>query len=516
MGYDHWAPLLSMKSLFPVFTLVLTFFSELGAEETSRPNILFILTDDQGWPTLESYGGKKVPTPNLNRLAREGAQFNSFYVTSQCSPTRASFLTGQYTARNGLWHVLPWYGYPRARVTEPMFRENLPRDTYTFPKGLQDAGYTTGIAGKWHLTANPQDGYYNGINPEAAHHFGFTWAAPVLSSDEISRPGGDRGVNRLTDDAIEFIRKNRDNPWFFFLSHHMIHGVVVAPETLTQKYRDLGYSGEGPDRAVYLAALEHIDRSIGRLLAALDELGESDETLIIFTSDNGGVDEKFQFRNVDGETPKLPIDIREYDNAPLRMGKGSGYEGGIRVPFLARWPGHIPPNRVIETPAHIVDLAPTFFELAGYSTPESETLDGESLVPLLLNPDSTALQDRPVFQYYPFYDLRWGLTPSASVRLGKYKLIEFFGDRIEDDGQYLPGRRLELYNVADDPGENNNLREAKPNLTKELKNILHEWIEETGARRPETNAHFDSARAFEETREKPEWIQKLRWKRKEP
>ena len=316
-----------------VLISILSGANRLRAE--SPPNILLVLTDDQGWPTLGCYGGGIVPTPNLDRLASEGARFTDAYVTSQCTPTRATLLTGQYTARHGLWHVLGWYGYPWARMTEPIFAERFPRDTFTIAKGLRAAGYATAIVGKWHLTSGT-DGNYMGLNPDAAHHYGFDYAPPVLPKSEFA-PGGDRGVETLTTQTIEFIERHLDQPWFCFLSHHMIHGVVVAPEPITEKYRRLGYGDDGPNRAVYLAGLECIDRSIGRLMSRLDELGESDETLVVFLSDNGGVDERLDFRAAASKTESAPqflSDLREYDNSPLREGKGSTYEGGTRVPLV--------------------------------------------------------------------------------------------------------------------------------------------------------------------------------------
>lgn len=490
-----------------LLTLVAT-IATLPVSNASRPNILFILTDDQGWPTLGSYGGNIVPTPNLDRLAAEGARLTDFYVVSQCSPTRATFMTGQYTARHKLWHVLPWYGYPLARVTEPLFAENYPRDSFSVAKGLQAAGYRTAIVGKWHLTNN-EDGNYMGLNPEAASRYGFDYAPPVIPRSYFNE-GSDRGVDLFTDQTIEFISQNHEEPWFVFLSHHMIHGVVVAPESLTDKYREKGYGDDGPNRAVYLAGLEHIDRSIGRLLDSLDELGEAEETLIVFTSDNGGIDYRFDPENgsVTDGVPKLPIGIREYDNAPLRMGKGSGYEGGIRVPFIARWPGRIPPRTTIGTPAHIVDLLPTFFSAAEASIPRAYPIDGENLIPLLTGEPDYGLKDRPIYQYYPFYDLLWGITPSASVRQGDYKLIEFYGERVDDDGQYHPGHALELYNLRTDIGETQELSQKNPEIAQQLQETLRNWLDEIGAEVPELNPHFDPPNQLEKTRTKPDWLVK--------
>ncbi len=479
--------------------------SVLAASE--KPNILFVLTDDQGWPTLGCYGGERVPTPHLDKLASEGALFSDFYVTSQCSPTRASFMTGQYTARHRLWHVLPWYGYPWARTVEAPFAENFPRETFTIAKGLQEAGYVTAIVGKWHLTAN-EDGSYLGLRPDASHYYGFDYAPPLLPQSEFME-GNDRGVDELTDQAIAFVSKNRDRPWFCFLSHHMIHGNVVAPSSLVGRYREMGYGDEGPNRAVYLAGLEHIDRSIGRLMQALHAMGESDNTIVVFSSDNGGIDEKFDFKSAisNAETlPKLSIPTREYDNVPLRMGKGSIYEGGVRVPFIIRWPGRVAPGQRIETPAHIVDMAPTFFAVAGAKAPEGHVLDGASLWELLDGDPEGEFATRPIFQYYPFYDLRWGLTPSASIRLGEYKLIEFFGDRVADDGQFREDSLLELYNLKSDLGESENLALANPELASRLRERLHDWIAATGREIPQPNPHFSPERRLEETKEKPSWL----------
>lgn len=485
--------------------------------EPDRPNILFVLTDDQGWPTLGCYGGDKVPTPNLDRLAAEGMKFTDAYVTSQCTPTRATFLTGQYTARHGLWHVLTWYGYPWARMTEPMFAENFPRDTFTIAKGMKTAGYTTGIMGKWHVTSD-EFGNYRGLTPEGAPIFGFDHAPPRLPDDEFDE-GADRGVETLTRQAIDFIRDNREKPWFCFLSHHMIHGKVVAPDHLVQKYLDLGYPEEGHNRAVYLAGLETIDQSMGMLMSALEETGEADNTMVVFLSDNGGIDERYGFGQIgrpNPERPKFEPDGASYDNAPLRLGKGSCYEGGVRVPMIVRWPARVPAGQTTDVPVHVIDLLPTFLELASAESPKGHTVDGESLVALLEDGEDPSLADRPIFQYYPFYDLRWGLTPSATVRQGDLKLIEFFGDRVDGQGRYVPGHRLELYDLAEDLSESINLAESRPEDVKRLHDTLHGWMGEVGAEVPKRNPHHDPSRAFVETREKPPWIEGQTFETKRP
>ena len=472
---------------------------------SQQPNILLILTDDQSSMTLGCYGGKIVPTPNLDRLAAQGARFTDAYVTSQCTPTRATLLSGQYTARNRMWHVIGWYGCPWARMTEPPFLEQYPRDKSTIASELKRAGYTTGIFGKWHLTNGP-DGDYQSLKQAAAHHYGFDVAGPRLASSEFEK-GGDRGVKTLTEQAIKFIEENRKQPWFCFLSHHMIHGEVVAPDDLTNKYRRQGYSDGGPNRAVYLAGLESIDQSIGVLMNRLEELEEASETIVIFLSDNGGIDERLEHRSLPKPhplAPKLEPNLREYDNAPLRAGKGSIYEGGVRVPMIVRWPGVTSPGQVIETPVHAIDLAPTIFRAAGVDHDGATILDGKDLAQLLKTGSDESLDRRPIFQYCPFYDLNWPLSPCASIRQGDFKLIEFFGDRFDEDHQYVAGHHVELYNLMVDLSESNNLADTFPRRRDDLLKRLHEWMETNGVSPSELNPNYEQSRAFETTRNKPE------------
>ncbi len=487
--------------------LVLVLSSAALAEETSRPNIMLVLTDDQGWTTLGCYGGKHVPTPNLDQLAASGVRFTDAYVTSQCTPTRAALLSGQYTARNGMWHVIPWYGCPWARVEEMPFVEQFPADQPTLPAQLQKAGYVTGMAGKWHLT-NGETGNYNALNAESAARFGFDFAAPPVPRQQFE-PGGDRGVRYLTDQALQFVKQHRERPWFFYLSHHMIHGKVVAPQPLVQKYEQEGYTSEGPNRAVYLAGLEAIDRSIGDLVAGLKELGEYEDTVIIFLSDNGGIDWRLDHRDLPKPhpaAPRLEVDIQEYDNAPLRAGKGSIYEGGVRVPMIVSWPKQWPTGQTTSTPVHAVDLAPTCFQLAGHKPSADHTLDGFDLSRLITTGKDARLNERPIYQYSPIYDLNWGLTPCASIRVGKYKLIEFFGDRFDATHQYVSGDDVQLYNLAEDLGEEKDISLKMSMLSDKLQLQLRGWMQQIGAPVPHLNTHYEPARAFETTREKPPWV----------
>ncbi|TWU04690.1 sulfatase [Stieleria varia] len=461
-----------------------------SAAETTRPNILFILTDDQGWPTLGCYGSQQVPTPHLDRLADEGVRFTDAYVMPQCTPTRAALLTGQHTARSGMWHVIPWYGQPWARIQEPAFREQLPREWSTLPKVLRGHGYATGMAGKWHLT-NGVDGNY--VELKSADAYGFDFVAPRGPG---SQNEGDKWVDHLTDSAISFIRERQERPWFFYLSHHTLHGVVSAPAELVKKYREAGAPETGMFNATYLAAIEHLDNSIGRLMAALDEMQQRENTIVVFLSDNGGLGTVF---NVGSET--LTINRQEFDNAPLRAGKGTPYEGGIRVPCMLRWPAKVAAGQTVSTPIHVTDWMPTLLAAAGCDEGESD-YDGVNLIPLL---QGERLLERPLFFHMPLYDLRWAATPCAVIREGDWKLIEYFGDSFDRDLHYLPGRKLELFNLRSDLGETTNLASMERVRADAMSAKLHAWLKSIPTPIPTENPHFDPKKQFDETKVKQPW-----------
>lgn len=410
-----------------------------------------------------------------------------------------SKITDENTQRNGMWHVIGWYGTPWAPVSEPAFREQLQPQQCRLPHLLQDAGYVTGMGGKWHLTNN-QHGHYVFLKQTSAGLFGF---------DEVAPPGpgsqneGDKWVNHLTDCACDFMRRHRDTPWFYYLAHHTLHNKVTAPASLVAKYRQQGAPDVGLHNATYLAAIEHLDQSVGRLLTTIDELQLRERTLVVFLSDNGGIDTSFnlpQWDNaaLDGRTP-LTTKERQFDNAPLREGKGSVYEGGIRVPCIVRWPGHVAAGTQSDTPVHVVDWLPTLLDAAGRPTQDE---DGTSLLPVLRGGQ---ISERALFWYMPLYDLRWKSTPSAIIRRGDYKLIEYFGDWYDARHVYHRGQHTELYNLKIDPGEHQDLAATNPETTSRLRQQLLEWIRATPAPIPQANPHHDPERALLETRQKQPW-----------
>jgi uncharacterized sulfatase len=418
--------------------------------------------------------------PNINQLAAEGMSFTDAYVTPQCTPTRASLLTGQHTARNEMWHVIPGYGYPYAKMREPTFRRNLPRSTYTLGKALQDQGYTTALLGKWHLTAN-DDGHYLYLYDQGKSYYGFDYVNPRQDPENYANRG-DKGVQFLTTEAAQFMEKSvkEQQPFFIYLSHHSIHTRVHAPDSLVAQYKSRGWPLEKrqiekvsfPSNAVYLAALKHLDNSVGQLLHAIEKLGIEENTVVIFLSDNGGDDSQFE-------------------NYPLRYGKGSAYEGGIRVPLIAKYPKLIEGESVSHEPVHVVDIYPTLLDLAGGKVKEDHLLDGFSLRPLLTQQDS--LNRDALYWYMPLYDAQWGATPSAVIRKGPYKLIHYFGDHIdlEDGGAYIPEAKTVLYNLEHDLSETTDLSAEMPERVSELKDKLLNWIDKIGVELPTVNPNYN-------------------------
>jgi uncharacterized sulfatase len=450
----------------------------LNAQTREKPNIIFILIDDMGYPAIECYGNKMVKTPHIDQIAKNGIKFTQGYVTPQSTPTRASLLTGQYTARNKMWHVIPGYGFPYARVQEPEYLEELPHDQFTVAEALKTAGYTTACIGKWHLSRYENDGYYTYLYPEKAHFYGFDYVNPRTDPSEY-QSYGDKGVDFLTNEAIGFMDRNRSKPFFLYLSHHTVHNPILAPKDMVKKYLDKGYPEKGLNFAEYLASIEHLDNSVGRLMTKLSVFGLEKNTLVFFVSDNGGVDSQF-------------------DNAPLRYSKGSAYEGGTRVPFMVQWPDKIKPGQVSDFPVHIIDIYPTLLDIVKAPRPKRQVLDGRSMLPVLTGNIKAAkkFHDRPIFFYQPLYDIQWGAVPSASMVKGDYKILWFFGDYVDLDhgGKYIPEGRVELYNLKSDIGEKNDLAKVEPARKEKMLSELRTWINSTGSPIPELNPDFDTAK----------------------
>ena len=435
----------------------------------SPPNVVLILIDDMGWSDLGCYGNAFHETPRIDALAAQGMRFTDAYASCPvCSPTRAALQSGKNPARLGLTDFIPGHWRPWARLVVPPNAPALPPGEVTFAQALQQAGYATGCFGKWHL------GHAEDQLPGARGYddwtvsFGHYGIRTIPGQPPLGSPAPDQyASDYLTDLSVEFIDKHREQPFCLFLSHYAVHVPLLAPQDLIHKYANKTPPEHGVNNAVYAAMVESVDRSVGRVLDTLDRNGLADNTMVIVTSDNGGL-----YRRYDSAGPAV------MDNAPLRGEKGTLYEGGIRVPLIVRWPGRVVPGQTA-VPAITHDLYPTMLAAAGAAVPEGQTLDGIDLTPLLTGGDAPAA-DRPLHWHYPHYH---HTRPAAAIRRGPHKLIHYF-----EDG------RDELYDLAADLGETNDLSGERPELTAELATQLRDWQRSVGAKMPTANPEADTDR----------------------
>jgi uncharacterized sulfatase len=352
--------------------VLVSFQSATAAEESAgrKPNIVFLLIDDMGWPDVACYGHKFHETPVIDRLAAQGVKFTDFYAaTPVCSSTRSTIQTGQYSARTAITDFIPGHYRPFEQLIVPPIEHQLREGVQTPGHALQAAGYATGYFGKWHLGPSPQQ-------------LGYEVTERQLGADfRKSRGGklpGPKRIDFLTDATLWFIEQNKDNPFFVTLSHHAVHIPVEANTETTAKYKNKPKPSEGVNHPVYAAMVEDLDTSIGRILGKLEELELADNTIIVFTSDNGGL-------------RKIYTEVGEVvsTNAPLRDEKGTLYEGGIRVPMIVRWPGVVRPGSVCPEPTTTADLLPTFCEMAAcLKTPprRSAAMRSTSTTPITIIP----------------------------------------------------------------------------------------------------------------------------------
>jgi len=425
----------------------------------SRPNVVFILADDLGWADLGCQGSQYYETPHLDRLAAQGMRFTHGYTCGpNCQPTRAALMTGQYGPRTGIYTVgstnrFDWSMRPLVPVRN--VTELAPEKT-TIAEALKSAGYVTGLFGKWHLGSDPAhhpsaQGFDEALVSEG-RHFDFATIPP----SEV--PPGAYLADFLTGKAVDFLRRHRDQPFFLYLPHFAVHSPHQAKPDQMARFQNKPPAG-GQRSPVYAGMIASLDASVGRIVATLDELGLTDQTLVIFSSDNGGVG---GYRRAG-----LPTNEGITDNAPLHGGKGMLYEGGVRVPFIFRWPGRIHRGRVCQEPIISVDLFPTLIALAGAPPPRDQPLDGVDLLPLLRE-EVTKLPRAALFWHFPGYlgsgPHIWRTTPAGAIRRGDYKLIEFFED----------GRR-ELYDVRQDVGEQHDVARQRRELAQALHAQLEAW-----------------------------------------
>jgi len=445
----------------PIFLLLLASYGLLNGE---RPNIVLILADDMGWTGLGSYGSAFYETPNIDTLAAEGLSFTRAYSAgSNCAPSRASLMTGQYTPRHGVLYVGPGTYQDRWKervgdlkafpALQPKGRTTLPDSTQTVAEVLQAAGYRTAMFGKWHLGKNDQHPSKRGFNvaiESSGAHFNFKTDPPFDVDPELYLS------DYLSDRAVDFVRGSvgDEAPFFLYYADFLVH------KPFESKAAYLDYFSKKPPSTTQKsptagAMTKALDDSVGKLLKCLKDTAKADNTLIIFTSDNGGLSYE-----EDGLREK------NTSNLPLRGRKGSEYEGGTRVPWIVKWPGKVPAGTSTTTPVHHIDVLPTLLALAEADSPD-HVLDGINLTPLFLNP-ARRLPTRNLFWFLPGYSAFH--KPSVIVRIGDWKLIK-----------RLDSPEHELYNTSFDLGETRNRANDFPDTVLGMQKLTRDWLKDTGA-----------------------------------
>ncbi len=437
------------------------------------PNVVLFVADDLGWADVGCYGSAFHRTPNVDRLAADGMRFTRAYASCPvCSPTRAALMSGQYPARLRLTDFIPGNRqFAQRRLLRPEFRQELPLEELTIAEQLRAAGYAAAQIGKWHLGGKGYGPLQQGFDVSiAGDALGSprSYFAPYVGRDGSAIPGlesappGEYLTDRLTSEAEQFIEANRQRPFFLYLPHFAVHTPLVAKEDKIADYRAAPKPPGLQNNPIYAAMVESMDESLGRIVSKLDALGLSGNTLVIFTSDNGGL------ATIEG--PNTPAT----NNAPLREGKGYLYEGGIRIPLIVKWPGRVEPGVTSAAPTSSIDVPPTIAAACG--APFEKRLDGVSLLPVL--EQSADLSPRDLFWHYPHYSNQGG-KPGGAILDGDYKLIEYYEDN-----------RRELFDLAHDASESTNLVEREPNRAAKMAQRLADWRTSVDADMPRPNADY--------------------------
>ena len=454
--------------------------------DAGQPNVVLIFVDDMGMHDLSIEGSTFYQSPNIDELARGGMRFTQGYATCRvCSPSRASIQLGKFTARHG---ITQWIGAPsgmdwnrKDSLLSCKYQRELPADDTTLAESLQQAGYETFFAGKWHLGGEGSLPTDHGFNVNVGgHHRGSPpggFFSPYQNPNMQDGPNGESLTLRLGDETASFIRENSEKPFFAMLSFYAVHAPVQTTKTLWSKYQKLAPKlrpgktrfeidrtlpvRQVQDHPVYAGMVESTDTAVGRVLTTLDQLGLADSTIVIFTSDNGGVSSG---------------DAYATSNFPLRGGKGRQWEGGIREPFYIRYPAVTKPDSSNDVPVTGADLYPTILDLCGLPLRPDQHVDGVNLVPLL---KGDTIAERPLYWHYPHYDNQGG-EPSSLMRDGDWKLIHYY-----EDG------RDELYNLPIDPSEQSDLARTHPARTAKMWNHLHGWLTSVDAKFPEPDPRYD-------------------------
>ena len=481
--------LVSVMNRCLLLLLLLLSFNENALGE--QPNIVFILVDDLGYMDIGANNPHTLyETPNIDRLAAEGMRFTEGYAANPvCSPTRYSILTGKYPSRVDATNYFS--GKREGQFRPAPLNDKMPLEELTLAEALKEYGYRTHFAGKWHL--GPSEEYYPehqgfDLNKGGVTHSEKQYFSPYNNPRLPDGPPGEHLPDRLATETVAFIEEHQDAPFFAYLSFYSVHTPLVGRPELIEKYErkrerlglldKQGFAEEEQvwptderrrvrtlqHHATYAAMVEAMDAAVGKVLDKLRDLDLDKKTIVCFTSDNGGLS-NWKVKHPNGVTE---IEGTPTSNMPLRGGKGWLYEGGIREPFLIKWPGVTSPGSTHSTPVISTDFYPTLLEMAGLPVKPEQHLDGVSLVPLLKG--NSELQRKALYWHYPHYSNQGGF-PGGAIRIGDYKLLERF-----EDG------RVHLYNLKDDIGERNDLAEQMPTRVGEMRERLHKWYQDVDAK----------------------------------
>ena len=450
------------------------------------PNVVFILADDLGWRDTTLYGSDYYETPNIDALAQRGMMFTQAYAASPiCSPTRASILTGLYPARIGI--TTPSCHLPQERF-ESMLTDKAPKthpalqavsatrlkqEYYTLAEAFKGAGYATAHFGKWHLGHEPYDPLHQGFDIDIPHTPGPGPSGGYLGPWAFWEGEGAEGEHiedRMSMEAAKFMRENRDRPFFLNYWAFSVHAPIQGKPELVEKYRDKANPASGQRNPINGAMVESLDDAVGVLVATIDELGIADDTVIVFFSDNGGM------------VHLIADGVVVTSNAPLRSGKSSIYEGGVREPLIVVWPGEAEPDSKSDAVVQSVDFYPTLLEMAGLTATVDQQFDGVSIVPALRG---QPLEREAIFCHHPHYTPATAHRPSTSVRQGDWKLIRFYYDGPAQTDRY------ELYNLRDDIGETRDLAGENVAKVDELRRLIDGFLADTDAVIPAPNPQYE-------------------------
>jgi arylsulfatase A-like enzyme len=437
----------------------------------TKPNILFILADDLGWRDTGYQGEGFFETPRIDAFAKSGMVFTNGYApAANCQPTRACLISGQYTPRHHVYAVGSTKRGPAEmmRLVPIPNRSGIPAEEWSLADAMRSAGYATGIFGKWHLSG--PDGCSPTEQGFDVYHDSARGRNPNHSTGMIQE--NPKGVFSMTRELMDFMEKNEraGKPFFAYMSHHAIHTALEARKETLDHFQNKAGTADEKELALYAACAKDLDSGVGMLLDKLDELGIADNTLVVFSSDNGATNQSSQ--------------------EPLRGNKGAYYEGGIRVPFIIRWPGVTVPGSHKDVPVSQVDLFPTFVEAAGAAVPPDKVLDGESLKTLC---GGGGLKREALFWHFPGYldrpvirgrDKVFRTRPVSVIRKGEWKLFLYHEEWLLDGGRekLATNHAVELYHIAGDTGERDNLSGSNPEKRDELLDDLLAWFEKTGAK----------------------------------